>query len=107
MRNKMLAREDSFEEKNTLEDAVWLVNVIRAIVTAFDSTVPQILSTLDSSWMALIKVHEQHCNPFGVSTKDYVNSRLPVFHAISRKINHRWISFPKFKVQKGTKEAVR
>lgn len=89
MRNKVSAQED-FEEKNTAGDAVWLVNVIRAIVTDFDSTVPEILSTLDSltkiltfqqsekmenavyvkGLMALIKVHEQHCGPFGVSTKD-------------------------------------
>lgn len=35
----------------------------------------------------------------------YVN-RLPVFHAISRKINHRWISFPNSRSKKGAKEGI-
>lgn len=34
----------------------------------------------------------------------YVN-KLPVFHAISRKINHRWVSFPKSRSTKELKSA--
>lgn len=88
MRNKVAAR-DAFEEKNAQADVVWLVNVIREIVSSFDRTIPQALSKLEcmakilnfqqtekmenadyvKGLIALVKVHEQYDGPFGVSTK--------------------------------------
>jgi hypothetical protein len=89
MRNKVTGR-DEFEEKNTSSDVLWLLRVVREIVSSFDHTVPKPLSKLESlakilnfhqgeklenadyvkGLIALIKVHEQYDGPFGFSTKD-------------------------------------
>jgi AAA ATPase containing von Willebrand factor type A (vWA) domain len=85
MKNK-LAGSDGFEAKNEASDVVWLVNKVRALVTDFDSNKPEIQSVrraleriltyrqgerVDNAdyvknLMALIKVYEQYCGPYGV-----------------------------------------
>jgi hypothetical protein len=85
MRNK-LSSTDGYETKNEESDVVWLVNKVRALVTNFDSNKPEIQSvrrTLEriltyrqgervdnadyvKNLMALIKVYEQYCGPYGI-----------------------------------------
>jgi hypothetical protein len=90
MRNKVAGR-DKFEEKNTASHVVWLLKVVREIVSSFDHTVPKPLSKLESlaktkilnfeqgekmenadyvkGLIALIKVHEQYDGPLGSQPK--------------------------------------
>lgn len=85
LRNK-ISGQDGFFEKNTAKDVVWLVKIIRVLVTDFDNSMPEILSVSDAlekivsyrqtenmenadyvkNLMALIKVYEQYCGPYGV-----------------------------------------
>jgi hypothetical protein len=78
--------QPSFEEKSERCDVVWLLNTVRALVTDFDSTMPEVLSKGEAleriltyqqtenmenadyvkNLTVLIKVYEQYCGAYGV-----------------------------------------
>lgn len=85
LKNKVSGQK-GFSEKNAVSDVVWLVKIVRALVTDFDTTMPEILAVSEAlekilnyrqgekmenseyvkNLMALVKVYEQYCGPYGV-----------------------------------------
>lgn len=88
MKNK-IAGQDGYSIRSESGDVVWLVKVIRDLITNFDDAMPKVLSTCDAlerimtfrqneklenadyvkNLLALIKVFEQYCGPYGVYPK--------------------------------------
>lgn len=84
-----VAGQSGFSEKSEASDVVWLVKTVRALVTNFDSAMPEILSVsealeriityrqhekMDNAeyvrvLLSLIKVYEQYCGAYGVHLK--------------------------------------
>jgi len=85
-----VAGQAGFSVKSEACDVVWLVQNVRALVTDFDSAMPEILSVSEAlekiinfrqseklenaeyvkSLLALVKVYEQYCGPYGVHLKE-------------------------------------
>lgn len=99
LRNKV-SGQAGFSDRNAASDVVWLVRTVRALVTDFDSAMPEILSVSEAlekilcyrqsekmensdyvrNLLALVKVYEQYCGPYGVHSREekrideYLNS---------------------------------
>ena len=91
MQNKVTGQVD-FAAKNKAGDVVWLVNLIRTLITEFDHSVPPVMSAADAmskilnyeqtdkmenadylkGLLALVKVFEQHCGVYGVYSKELI-----------------------------------
>ena len=85
LQNKVTS-QPSYEGKSKTCDVVWLLNTVRALVTDFDSAIPEILSigealekiltyrqteTMENAdyvknLTVLIRVYEQYCGAYGV-----------------------------------------
>mmetsp|Transcript_14501 Transcript_14501/g.27283 ORF Transcript_14501/g.27283 Transcript_14501/m.27283 type:complete len:394 (+) Transcript_14501:52-1233(+) len=99
--------QNDFTENNTRQDVVWLVNTIRALVTEFDNTAPEFLSVSEAlekivtfrqhenmdnadyvkDLMALIKVYEQYCGPYGVHIIEFKRIITQVAEAVDEQGN--------------------
>mmetsp|Transcript_14525 Transcript_14525/g.27333 ORF Transcript_14525/g.27333 Transcript_14525/m.27333 type:complete len:382 (-) Transcript_14525:219-1364(-) len=99
--------QDDFTEKNVRQDVVWLVNIIRALVTEFDNAAPEFLSVSEAlekivtfrqhenmdnadyvkDLLALIKVYEQYCGPYGVHVVEFKRIITQVAEAVDEQGN--------------------
>jgi hypothetical protein len=85
LKNK-ISGQTGFKEKNEASDVVWLVETVRMMVTDFNTMTPEFLSVTEAlakilnyqqtdkmenseyvkNLLALIKVYEQYCGPYGL-----------------------------------------
>eukprot|EP00557_Chaetoceros_sp_GSL56_P003666 CAMPEP_0176493026 /NCGR_PEP_ID=MMETSP0200_2-20121128/9337_1 /TAXON_ID=947934 /ORGANISM="Chaetoceros sp., Strain GSL56" /LENGTH=381 /DNA_ID=CAMNT_0017890677 /DNA_START=1878 /DNA_END=3023 /DNA_ORIENTATION=- len=99
--------QSEFTERSAKHDVVWLVNTIRALVTDFDNTAPEFLSVSEAlekivtfrqhenmdnadyvkDLMALIKVYEQYCGPYGVHVIEFKRIISQVAEAVDEQGN--------------------
>jgi len=106
LQNKVTGQE-GFIERSEKSDVVWLIITIRELVTEFDSATPEILSvgdalekivsyrqteTMDNAdyvknLLALIKVYEQYCGPYGFHIMELKRINEQIAEAVDRDGN--------------------